>query len=113
MGPEALWRSFLLQFSRPSEQEEAQGGLRECQAKMTDKVSKPPQRQMWWRKETRREMRCSIPQRSTPTSFPTVIFLLLWLSGFEDWLVWKIQIPVSYHAGVCPGPSPSVLVSAH
>lgn len=45
--------------------------------------------------------RVSSPQRSTPgapaeqmwfTSFPTVIFLLCWPSGFEDRLSWQVQI---------------------
>lgn len=41
MGPEALWSPFCFS-SLSSEQEKAQEALRECQAKMTGKVSKPP-----------------------------------------------------------------------
>lgn len=41
MGPEALWSPFCFS-SLSSEQEEAQEALRECQAKVTGKMSTPP-----------------------------------------------------------------------
>lgn len=118
-GPRSPLEVFLVSVLYIFRAEKAREGLRGRQAKMTGKVSKPPRRQTWQGKETRRGMGCSSAQRSTPGwGHPWsrcrqlhCPWRSLFCPGWGGRAGLEGSYPLSWH--VCPAASAPLLKPAH